>query len=388
MTIVALSLPSHGQVVANGDYVLEVDIQSYGLNQNDPSQWVFVIVPVTAAEDGVTNDSYVSVLPVGKGLWLELNGYDPLDGNSIPLDSDVVSNAPLASINIWSKDINNTGPYPRTRANEKFFAELDLSRFSKEGEMDPDDVPLGVSTRRLLIERFTLDYEGTSDRASAYGEADKKTRVISYRLVTAPGILKLIGNDIVDGVVSSTLTEGALTELRPDENGLVQGEDTIQIYQMTTDDVKNPGWIPVEQAHVNILGVEEADVAVDLNGVPLNSAQHATAPAVKFAVRNLYPDSRTYISIKNPAGQDIYTSSVLYHNNTTVSQDDELSISASAYESLSVNDGTYTANLVTLTVFSDTNGDGKGETPETIKSTTFELMRSINVNGVIVTGSK
>ena len=139
---------------------------------------------------------------------------------------------------------------------------------------------------------------------------------------------------------------------------------------------------------LNILGVEEADVAVDLNGVPLNSVQHAAAPDVKFAVRNLYPDSRTYISIKNPAGLDIYTSDVLYHNSTTVSQDDELSISASKYQHLAVNDGTYTANLVTLTVFSDTNDDGKGETPETIKSTAFEIMRSINVNGVMVSGSE
>ena len=388
MTIAALSLPSYGQVVASGDYVLELDIESYGLSQGDSSKWVFSIVELAANEEGKTTGSYVSSMPVLKGLWLGLYGYDLLDQASLYLDSTVMSNAPLALIDIWSKDTNNTGPYPRTRANEKFYADLNLSRFSAEGALDKDGVALGLSTRRLLIERFTRDYVGDSDRPSAYKELGDEVRVVSYRLVTAAGILKLIGNDIVDGVVSSTLTEGALTELRPDENGFVQGEDTIQVYQMTTDDVNNPGWIPVAQTHVNILGVEEADVAVDLNGVPLNSVQHAAAPDVKFAVRNLYPDSRTYISIKNPAGLDIYTSDVLYHNSTTVSQDDELSISASKYQHLAVNDGTYTANLVTLTVFSDTNDDGKGETPETIKSTTFEIMRSINVNGVMVSGSE
>ena len=121
----------------------------------------------------------------------------------------------------------------------------------------------------------------------------------------------------------------------------------------------------------------------------MDGHQFNTAFGFSCEVRNLYPQSTTFVEIFK-GNESIYKSGTgeAFVNSTDASKDHTFVVDRNAWASKATTDGSYRIVVGTKTVFTDANGDGEGDGLEEIRSEEFTMKRAIYINGIIVSGSK
>jgi hypothetical protein len=370
-----------------GDMVLQVDITSVAANPNNPELWNSAIIPINAPAVGRGGGPLTATMPLGQGLWFGLYAVDTLTNEVVRVAAATNGPQPDATLEMSTLDTNSSPIFPRTRADKRFEAELETLNFSIEGDVSPEGTQLSVNTRRLLIERYSLDYKETNDERSAYTQHEKwnETRLISSHIAKAGGTIYLQDDRVEDGTATGNFETGSLTFLRPNTEGDIKGDEYIQVYFMANHDESSPVWMPDAAGAVQVLAKEVGEAfATDSNGA-VDGQRFSGAFGFSCEVRNLYPDSTTYVEIFK--GSESLYKSEAFVNSTDASKDNTFVVDKSAWESKAISDGTYRIVVGTITVFTDTNGDGKGDGLEEIRTEEFTMQRSIYINGKMVSGT-
>lgn len=251
---------------------------------------------------------------------------------------------PIASVVIRTEDVN--APTPRTRADRPFYVDVTISGLLS-GATDP------VASKSVKLLRHTQSYGVGGD-----GIGIDRTQAILASQVT------------VNTNGTQTLTY-ALTGIAGADRAKIRGEERFSVFSQA--DYQAPESQLAAQT-VQIWPVANGT----LSGITSGQTIGFTAPTLTIAVNDIYPEARIYAQVYKGARRDdgfvgtiVPGSAVII--NESVPQNKLLAVSK--WDSILTQDGTWTMELLTSTVFGI----------DRLGWVSFNVDRTISVNGSVTT---
>lgn len=306
----------------------------------------------SAVEVGETNntdvaksgqkESELEINPNGARFELHTVSSDPFA--SYLLDTRYVGvYVPLANITIRTEDVNAITP--RTRADRPFWVDIDVSGL-RTGEGDPE------ASKKVTFYHHIQSY-GTGDGTNI----DRTQATLnSQSFINQNGI--------------QTLTY-ALNTVPGADRSKIRGEERFSVYSIA--DYQAPASQLATQ-FVQIWPVADGT----LSGIAPNETIEFSTPTVTIAVNDIYPEARIYAQVYKGARRDdgfvgtiVPGSAVVI--NESVPQNRLLTVSE--WDSVLTEDGPWTMELLTSTVFGI----------DRLAHVTFNVDRTISVNASVTT---
>lgn len=386
----ALLLTSH--VAFSQAFVREVKLASMASAKVD---WVSSDHDVPEFDANSVNvfGDFDSAYEVGSGLWFGLYAPNGDTGELELVATRVVGAQPEAEITIvsldtYSNDSSHEGiSEPITRADMPFSASLLISNISDDALLNLGIEELdGFSTfvpaaKYMKVKLFTEDSNG-----------DNVVNGLEPVYTFGSGNLVLKPEDTGSAESELYLADGVTTHL-PNVDGWsgTSGREVIQTYtladtNLTQDEIDNGSiadftFTESTSAGITILPVAKADKPVDDTGALIDGKQYNTVPSIVWNAKNLYPRSITRIALFLD-GVELTDQSGAYSNDKVSEVQDHNFIwgKESIEPFLTRENVTYTAKLLTKTIYTDSNGDGVGDAWELIDSVDFFYNRELNIN--------
>lgn len=331
----ALSCVSQGQTNNPGytNFIRQVQLPDVGV-QRDAS--------VDAAGQ---QESPLEINPGGARFELHTVRTSPLQ--SYLLDTRYVgAYVPIGQVVIRTEDVNS--PTPRTRADRPFYVDVTVSGLLS-GATDPD------ASKSVKLLRHTQSY-GTGSEATGIGIDRSQATLVSQVTVSQNG--------------KQTLTY-ALTGIAGANRAKIRGEERFSVFSQA--DYQAPSSQLAAQT-VQIWPVADGT----LSGITSGQTVGFTAPTLTIAVNDIYPEARVYAQVYKGARRDdgfvgtvVPGSAVVI--NESVPQNKLLAVSK--WDSILTEDGTWTMELLTSTVFGI----------DRLGWVSFNVDRTISVNGSVTT---
>ncbi len=304
------------------------------LQMPDEAEW-----DMSVEQKGQTQ-SPLAINPNGARFELWTVKSSPL--TSYLLDTTYVNSyIPVAQINIITEDPYET--IRRTRADRPFSVEITVSGMSSDPE-----APEAAKTVKVL------------HHAQSYGDGG-----------TGSGL---------DRSQATLLSQGSLTDngkhtLSYDVNAVpgadrtaVRGEERFSVYSLEDYEA------PESQLASEFIQVWPVAYVDSITGMEDDEVIRGKAPLVKAKLKDLYPDSWTYVQVYpgppvlGTEGTIVPGSSFLYDNSVPR---DKKTIRAKNWDEVLTDDGEWTLEIITITPFG----------ADRLAYKTFEVERTIKLNG-------
>ncbi len=302
-----------------------------------------VVWDVTVTDEG-EQLSPLAIDPGGARFELWTVKSDPL--TVYLLDTKYVGTyVPMAEVTIRSED-----PYaaiPRTRADRPFIVDITTS-----GLRSDEDAPEASKSVKLL-------HHAQSYGADGVGEGIDRNQALLISQVT-----------LTNNALHRLSYPPALKAVPGADRSKIRGEERFSVFSL--QDYQAP---PSQVASMFIQIWPVADGTI--TGISEGQILRFTVPQVTLTLNDLYPDSRTYAQVYKGSqqlgkeGTVIPGSALIVYD--SVPKNDVLVLKD--YEAVFDSDGTWTMELVTATPFG----------PERLAFVSFEVSRTINVNGTVTT---
>lgn len=330
LILIGLSGVSPNIATATDDYTFFVR----QLQMPDEAEW-----DMSVQKQGQTQ-SPLAINPNGARFELWTVKASPL--TSYLLDTTYVNSyIPVAQINIITEDPYET--IRRTRADRPFSVDITVSGMSA----DPD-APEAAKTVKLLHHAQSYGVNGTGsglDRSQAsllsQGSLENNgTHNLSYDVNAVPGAVR--------------------TEVR--------GEERFSVYSLEDFDA------PESQLASEFIQVWPVAYVPWITGMEDNDVLRGKAPMVKVRLKDLYPDSWTYVQVY-PGAPVLGTSGTIVPGSSFLLDSSVprkgKTIRAKNWDEVIADDGEWTLEVITITPFG----------ADRLAYRTFEVERTISLNG-------
>ncbi|GAA5495246.1 hypothetical protein Rhal01_01421 [Rubritalea halochordaticola] len=363
---------------------------------------------------GVESGDVMSSLPIdkyGSRFILFGSGIAP-DTNLYNLKEKLV-HPYRAQVEIVTSSEDQYEGVTRTRADEKYQGKIYITNLI-------GDTTAPESSRKVLLEVLTSEYEEGRDRISEYGDLK---RVVEQIYIVREGdtwyfedvdtverVAFYPSAEYRDGIKYYTLTCNTLTSLLSEFEYKQKGEEYIRVlglpneaeYEVAADGtVKQADWQIIDEEKIQVWPIADASLLAKLADEPfvLSGRTLNKFPSLIVDLIDLYPTSKTYVRIyKGPAvenytGEQIILQEVVANDydptnfNTVTPQRETQIISSESWNHGELEDGQYTVEIITETPFSeqvlDASGNPVGLTTKKLRLvySTFTLKRTVQFFG-------
>jgi hypothetical protein len=297
----------------------------------------------TDVEKTGQQESTLEINPNGARFELHTVSSDPFA--SYLLDTRYVGTyVPLAETTVRTEDIY--APVPRTRADRPFWVDIDISGL-RTGEGDPE-----ASKKVKFFHHI-----------QSYGEGGDGTNIDrSQATLDSQSFINLNGIETLTFTLSSV--PGA-------DRSKIRGEERFSIYSI--DDYQAPS-SQLSTQFVQIWPVADGT----LSGITTGQTIEFSTPTITIAVNDIYPEAGIYAQVYKGAKRDdgfvgtiVPGSAVMI--NESVPQNRLLTVSE--WDSILTEDGVWTMELLTATVFGI----------DRLDYVTFNVDKTISVNASVTT---
>jgi hypothetical protein len=295
----------------------------------------------TVAKTG-QQESTLAINPYGARFELHTVSSNPFA--SYLLDTRYVgAYVPMANITIRTEDINSI--IPRTRADRPFYVDIEVSGL-RDGLTDPD------SAKKVKFLHHLQSYgsgDGTNiDRTQA--------TLDSQSYISKNGI--------------ETLTY-TLSTLPGGDRSKIRGEERFSVFSLADYQA------PESQLATQFIQIWPV-ASGTLSGIATNETIEFSAPSLTIAVNDIYPEARIYAQVyQGNKRDDGFVGTVVPGSavaiNEAVPQNRLLNVSK--WDSVLTEDGVWTMELLTSTVFGI----------DRLAYVTFNVDRTISVNASVTT---
>lgn len=394
-TLLAIALATGVHAQDKPQYVVQTDLAT----------GTYVYIDVNGPEGvGEVNGSFVALLPIseaGSRFELFAKGTPP-DEKLYSLYEIPVGSYPTVQLKTWSDD-----PYAtvtRTRADMPFQVQMEVTN------IDPNSTVKGK--RMLYFEKLVSEYAPDASRTSIDGNPDYTVVEYFYFDQNETFRAHLTGTEAnITGPASDKLKldlvrskdptypynfgdAGEFSDLSPTNTFKEKGEEYYRIYAWLSDEL---GWGRIAEQKVQIWPIADGEINAIVGGVRYENFEGMTfnaIPTLEMTVRDLYPTSQTKMRIyKGPyqsgivSGEQQLIETIIAKDyepvnfNTTVPQTATQQITPDQWDSADLEDGQYTVEISTKTPL-------KGDKSEIMTYSTFNLKRTITINGNSTTSGK
>ncbi|WP_346188078.1 hypothetical protein [Rubritalea halochordaticola] len=301
----------------------------------------------------------------------------------------------------------------RTRADEKYQGKIYITNLV-------GDTTAPESSRKVLLEVLTSEYEEGRDRISEYGDLKRLVEQIYIVREGDNWYFEDVDTDervafspvteYKDGISYYTLTCNTLTSLLSEFEYKQKGEEYIRVlglpneFEYVVDEngnLKQADWQIIDEEKVQVWPIADASLLAKLADEPfiLSGRTLNKFPSLIVDLIDLYPTSKTYVRIyKGPAvenytGEQIILQEVIANDydptnfNTVTPQRETQIIAAESWNHSELEDGQYTVEIITETPFTeqimDAEGQPVGITTRKLRliHSTFTLKRTVEYFG-------
>ncbi|SHK27110.1 hypothetical protein SAMN02745181_3539 [Rubritalea squalenifaciens DSM 18772] len=301
----------------------------------------------------------------------------------------------------------------RTRADEKYQGKIYITNLI-------GDTTAPESSRKVLLEVLTSEYEAGRDRVSEYGDLK---RVVEQIYIVREGDTWYFEDvdseervsfspktEYKDGVSYYTLTCNTLSSLLSEFEYKQKGEEYIRVlglpneFEYVVDEhgnVEQADWQIIDEEKIQVWPIADASLLAKLADEPftLSGRTLNKFPSLIVDLVDLYPTSKTYVRIyKGPAvenytGEQIILQEVVANDydptnfNTVTPQRETQIISSESWNHSELEDGEYTVEIITETPFTeqvvDADGNPVGINTKKLRLvySTFSLKRTVQFFG-------
>lgn len=391
----AVGLAANAQAQDKPQYVVQTDLGT----------GTYVYIDVNGPEGvGETNGTFVALLPIseqGSRFELFAKGTPP-DEKLYSLYEIPVGSYPTIQIKTWSDD-----PYAtvtRTRADMPFQVEMIAAN------IDPASTVKGK--RLLYFEKLVSEYAPDATRTSIDGNPEYTLVESFYFDENETFLAHLTGTEAnITGPASDKAkldlvtakdpdypyafgAAGEFSDLSPNLVFKEKGEEYYRVYAWLSDEL---GWGKIAEQKVQIWPIADADIDAIVEGVRYQDFDGMTfnaIPTLEMTVKDLYPTSQTKMRLYKGAyqsgavaGEQQLIETIIAKDyepvnfNTTVPQSATQQITPDQWDSTDLPDGQYTVEISTKTPL-------KGDKSEVMTYATFNLKRTLYINGSATTSGQ
>lgn len=327
----------------------------------------------TQVTPGTYTGEFLSSLPLtpGGAHYALYDGTNPCE----PLDEKWVG-VFLPKPRIYIETEDESWPTPRTRADKPFWARIEMSGLLVSTEANP--VPIEATRAQAFI-----GYRYPKNRTTFVNNSDPvvvKTFAITSN--TRPGM----PITMVDPVSKK---ENVYTQIPLNLNGTVlppfrqMGEEYVEVWAKPDNNVCTR---MLDRNAVQIWPV----ATISVLGIADNQKIIKSMPAVTFAMKELYPKSKTWVQIYSGAPVQISPLYPVAKAGTPIEgsvfecdqptpQEWTFNLTPQVFNKYIPADGVYTMEVVTSTPFNE----GR---PERLLYVTFQVSRTVKVHGSVTGG--